>query len=68
MKTIDIIIIILSVIFVALVVYFAFVRKKDHCSGCPYKKKCNNQSCEATGETDEKKDDESSSTQDNKKE
>jgi len=40
MKFIDIAIIVLSVIAVAVVVYFAFIRRKEHCSGCPYKKQC----------------------------
>lgn len=55
MKFIDILIIAISVLLIALVVYFAFIKKKEHCTGCPYKKRCDNQSCGVKDETTENK-------------
>lgn len=55
MKFIDIVIIAISVLLIALVVYFAFIKKKEHCTGCPYKKRCDNQNCGVKDETTENK-------------
>lgn len=67
MKLADIIIVAVSVLLIALVVYFAFIKKKEHCTGCPYKKRCDNQSCGMKDETAENKNTTADKMRDNKK-